>query len=110
MTGTWILLLAVVSLVALVAGMLGLAWSHRRLGLASTVAFLVIVALWFVDVALVASGVGDTDGFVDCGDSCTTTQRAAALGLLAPPLLISVAAAGMLVALVTRGRRRRSSG
>jgi hypothetical protein len=110
MTSTWILVLALVSLVALVGGVLAYAWSRQRLGVASTVAFVVAVVLWVADFAVVSSGYRDADGFVDCGDSCTATQNVAALGFLAPPLLISVSAAGMLVALVTRGRRRRGDG
>jgi hypothetical protein len=107
MTNTWILVLAVVSLVVVTAGLLAFAWSRGRLGVASIAAFLVAVVVWVVDFAAVASGFRDADGFVDCGDDCTGVHLAAILGFLTPPLLISVSAAGMLVALVSRGRRRR---
>jgi hypothetical protein len=109
-TNAWIFVLAVVSLVALMAGLLALAWSRQRLGVASAVAFVVALAVWVADFAAVSSGFADADGFVDCGDACTATHRVAELGFLVPPLLISISAAGMLVALVTRVRRRRAGG
>jgi hypothetical protein len=102
-----IFVLAILSLVAVMVGLLAFAWSRQRLGVASTVAFAIAVAAWVADFAAVSSGFGDADGFVDCGDACTATHRVAALGFLVPPLLISISAAGMLVALVSRGRRRR---
>jgi hypothetical protein len=110
MTNAWIFVLAVVSLVAVTGGLLAFAWSRNRLGLASTVAFMVALVVWVADFAAVSSGYRDADGFVDCGDTCTGVHLAATLGFLAPPLLISVAAAGMLVALVSRGRRRSGAG
>ena len=107
MTNAWIFVLAVVSLAALTGGLLALAWSRHRLGLASTVAFAVALAVWVIDFVAVSSGYRDADGFVDCGEDCTGVHLAASLGFVAPPLLISVSAAGMLVALVSRGRRKR---
>lgn len=107
MTEAWIFVLALVSLAALTGGLLVLAWSRRRLGVASFVAFLVAVIVWVGAFAAVSSGYRDADGFVDCGESCTGVHLAASLGFVAPPLLISVSAAGMLVALIVRARRRR---
>ena len=107
MNDWWIVVLAVVSLAALTGGLLVFAWSRRRLGLASAVAFVLALVLWVAAFAAVSSGYRDADGFVDCGESCTGVHLAASLGFVAPPLLISVSAAGMLVALVVRARRRR---
>ena len=107
MTEAWIFMLALVSLAAITGGLLVLAWSRRRLGVASFVAFVAAVVVGIAAFAAVSSGYRDADGFVDCGESCTSVHLAASLGFVAPPLLISVSAAGMLVALVVRARRRR---
>jgi hypothetical protein len=107
MNDAWVVWLALASLVLTVLGVLTAAWVRRRLGLVSAALFVLAVAVWAVDVAAIVSGYRDADGFVDCGDDCRPVHRLAALGFLAPPLLISLAAAGMLVALVVRGRTRR---
>jgi hypothetical protein len=107
MRDAWVVLLALGSLVLITFGLLAAAWTRGRLGLASGAVFLVALTSWIVDLAAIVSGFRDADGFVDCGDFCTPTQRLAALGFVAPPLLISLSAAGMLAALVARGRRRR---
>jgi hypothetical protein len=107
MSESWIVLLALASLVLVAGGLLAAAWTRGRLGLASGAVFVVALTAWVVDFAAITSGFRDADGFVDCGDFCTTTHRLAALGFVTPPLLISLSAAGMLVALVARGRRRR---
>lgn len=107
MTEAWIFVLALVSVAALTGGLLVLAWSRRRLGVASFVAFVAAVVVWIAAVAAVSSGYRDADGFVDCGESCTGVHLAASLGFVAPPLLISVSAVGMLVALIVRARRKR---
>jgi hypothetical protein len=103
----WVFYLALASLLALTGGLLALAWLRGRLGVASAIALVVAVAAWVADFAAVTSGFHDADGFVDCGESCTGVHLAAGLGFVAPPLLISLSAAGMLVTLIGRGRRRR---
>jgi uncharacterized membrane protein YfcA len=103
----WVVWLALVSLVLLALGLLAGAWTRRRLGLASVALFGLALAAWVGDLVVIASDVRDADGFVDCGDNCTAMHRLAALGFVAPPLLVSLAAGGMLVALVARGRARR---
>ena len=107
MTDQWVVLLAVGSLVLITFGVLAAAWARGRLGLASGAVFVSALTAWVVDFAAITSGFRDADGFVDCGEGCTTTHRLAALGFVAPPLLISLSVGGMLVALVARGRRRR---
>jgi hypothetical protein len=109
MTEAWVVLLALGSLVLIAFGLLAAAWTRGRLGLASGAVFALALTAWVLDFAAITSGFGDADGFVDCGDSCTTTHRVTALGFVAPPLLISLSAGGMLVALVARGRKRRMS-
>jgi hypothetical protein len=103
----WTLGLALVSLVALTGGLLVLAWRRGRLGIASSVVLGLAVVAWTAVFAAVTSGYHDADGFADCGGDCTPAHRFAALGFIGAPLLISLSAAGMLVALVARGRRRR---
>jgi hypothetical protein len=103
----WIVLLALVSLVAVAGGLLLAAWTWGRLGLASVALFVFAATAWIVDFVAVANGTSDADGFADCGESCTATHRVAALGFIAPPLLIALSAAGMAVALLARGRDRR---
>jgi len=108
-TDAWVVLLALGSLVLITLGLLAAAWTRGRLGLASGAVFILALTAWVADLAAVTSGFRDADGFVDCGDFCTPTHRLAAFGFVAPPLLISLSAGGMLVALVARGRRRRMS-
>jgi hypothetical protein len=103
----WTVGLALVSLVALTCGLLVLAWRRGRLGVASAVVMGLGVVAWVAVFAAVTSGYHDADGFADCGDDCTPAHRFAALGFIAAPLLISLSAAGLMVALVARGRRRR---
>ena len=104
MNDPWLIYLALVSLFAITCGALVLAWTRGRLGIASASVFLLALATWVMAFAAVLSGFRDADGFVDCRDSCTSMHLAAALGFIAPPLLVSVAAAGMIVVLVRRRR------
>ena len=104
MNDPWLVYLALASLVALTCGALVLAWTRGRLGIASVSVFALALAVWVVAFAAVASGFKDADGFVDCRDACTGVHLAAALGFIAPPLLVSVAAAGMIVVLFRRRR------
>ena len=107
MNDPWLVYLALASLFVLTCGALVLAWTRGRLGIASASLFLLALATWVVAFVAVLSGFRDADGFVDCRNSCTSVHLAAAVGFIAPPLLISVAAAGMIVVLV---RRRRGAG
>jgi hypothetical protein len=109
MNSAWVLLLAVASLALLACGLLVGAWTRQRLGVAATVLLVVSVLAWGAALVAITSGYRDADGFVDCGDFCTGTHRLAAVGFVAPPLLVALAAAGILVALLERMRRRRRS-
>jgi hypothetical protein len=107
MAEAWVFLLALGSLVLIAFGVLTAAWARGRLGLASGAVFVLALTAWVLDFVAITSDYRDADGFVDCGDFCTTTHRLTALGFVASPLLLSLSAGGMLVALVARGRRRR---
>jgi hypothetical protein len=106
---SWVVLLALVSLVAVAGGLLLAAWTRGRLGLASAALLTLAVVAWIADFVAVTSGLNDADGFVDCGSSCTPTHRLAALGFIAPPLLIAFSATGLAIALFARARDRRES-
>jgi hypothetical protein len=109
MNDAWVVYLALLSLAVIVCGVLALAWTRGRLGLVSAGVLVLAAAAWVLDFAALATGFHDADGFVDCGNDCTPAHRLAALGFVAPPLLIAMGAAGLVVALVVRGRRRRLS-
>ena len=109
MRDVWLVYLALGALFVLVGGLLVGAWARGRLGTAAVVVFALALALWAVDFAAISSGYRDADGFFDCGEACTGVHFSTAVGFLAPPLLISTAALGALVALRQR-RRGRPSG
>ena len=108
MNDWWTVVLAFVSVLALTCGLLVFAWRRGRLGTASAVLLVLAVVAWAAGFAAITSDFHDADGFADCRDACTVMHRVAVLGFVAPPLLISVAAAGMVLALLSRGRRRRA--
>jgi hypothetical protein len=96
--------IGVVALFALTCGALAAAWTRGRLGAAAIALFVVASLVWVASFAAIVSGYHDADGFASCGDDCSSVQHFSAVGFLAPPLLISLSALGMIVAL---GRRRR---
>jgi hypothetical protein len=104
----WLVYLALGALFVLVGGLLVGAWARGRLGSAAAVVFALALALWAVDFAAISSGYRDADGFFDCGEACTGVHFSTAVGFLAPPLLISTAALGALIALRQRRRGRQS--
>lgn len=106
MSTAWVQI-GVVALFALMCGALGAAWLRGRLGVAAIALFVAACLIWLAAVAAIVSGYAD--GFVDCRDDCSSVQYAAAVGFLAPPLLISLSALGMIVAVARRWRLRRRS-
>jgi hypothetical protein len=104
----WLVYVALGALFVLVGGLLVGAWARGRLGTAAVVVFALALALWAADFAAISSGYRDADGFFDCGEACTGVHFSTAVGFLAPPLLISIAALGGLVALRQRRRGRQS--
>jgi len=104
---SWRVLVAVVALFALTCGVLAAAWTRGRLGVVSISLFVASVVVWALDFAAVSSGYHDADGFVDCGNGCSSVHYVSAVGFLAPPLLISLSALAMLAVLARRRRTRR---
>ena len=98
----------VVALFALTCGALAAAWMRRRLGVAAIVLFVVALAVWIVVFAAIAGELGDANGFASCDADCSTVHYVTAVGFLAPPLLIALAALAMLVSRGDRWRLRRS--
>ena len=99
--------IGVVALFALTCGALAAAWTRGRLGAAAVALFVVASLVWVASFAAIASGYQDADGFATCGEDCSTVQHVSGVGFLAPPLLISLSALGMIVALGRRWRLRR---
>jgi hypothetical protein len=105
---TWAVQAAIVALFALTCGGLVRAWRHGRLGLAAVVLFAVALTVWALELAAVMTQVGDADGFATCSPDCSAVQYVSAIAFLAPPLLIALSAAAMLVAMGMRIRVRRA--
>jgi len=108
MSTAWVQI-GVVALFALMCGALAAAWLRGRLGAAAIALFVVACLIWVASFAAIVSGYHDADGFVDCRDDCSSVQYLSAVGFLAPPLLISLSALGMIVAIGRRWRLRRRS-
>ena len=100
--------LVLVGVFALACGALALAWMQRRLGLAAAVLFSLALAVWVLDFAAIAAGVGGADDFLDCGDDCSSFHYSVVVGFLAPPLLIALASLAGIVVLEQRRRARRA--
>ena len=107
MNDAWVVYLALLSVAVIACGALALAWTRGRLGVASAVLLVLAVVAWVLDFVALTTDFRDADGLLDCGRVCTPMHRLVALGFVAPPLLIAIAAAGMAIALVARARRRR---
>lgn len=99
--------IGVVALFALTCGALAAAWTRGRLGAAAIALFVVASLVWVASFAAIVSGYHDADGFASCSDDCSSVHHFSAVGFLAPPLLISLSALGMIVAVGRRRLRRR---
>lgn len=106
MSTAWVQV-GLVALFALMCGALAAAWRRGRLGAAAIALFVFACLVWVAAFAAIVAGYHDADGFVDCRDDCSGAQYLSAVGFLAPPLLISLSALGMLVAVGQRRRLRR---
>ena len=102
-------LIGVVSLFALACGALAAAWPRGHLGATAIALFVVACSIWVAAFAAIVSGYRNADGFVGCNDDCSSVQHVSAIGFLAPPLLISLSAFAMIVAVGRRRRLRRRS-
>jgi hypothetical protein len=101
---TWVVQVVVVALFALTCGALAVAWLRARLGTAAVALFLVALAAWLTAFAAISSEYRDANDFATCVEDCTTVHYVAAVGFIAPPLLIALSALAMIVA---RGNRWR---
>jgi len=106
MSTAWVQV-GVVALFALMCAALAAAWQRGRLGLAAVALFVAACLIWVGAFTAIVAGFHDADGFVDCREQCSSVQYLAAVGFLAPPLLISLSALGMIVAVGRRWRLRR---
>lgn len=102
MSDSLLVYVAVFSAFALTCGVLAAAWARRRLGAAAAILLGFWLVVWMLDLAAVSSGARDADGFAGCSDSCTGVHYWAAVGFLAPPLLIALSSLAGLVALTRR--------
>ena len=106
---TWVVQVAVVALFALTCGALAAAWLMGRLGIAAIVVLVVAVAAWTAAFLAIGTGFHDANDFATCGSDCGVVHYFSAVAFVAPPLLISLAALGMLVARGSRWRARRTA-
>ncbi len=106
MRDVWLVYLALGALLLVAGGALVGGWARGRLGTAAVIVFVAAVALWVADFAAISSGYRGADGVFACGEACTGVHFSTAVGFLAPPLLISAAALGALIALRQRQRGR----
>jgi hypothetical protein len=106
---TWVVQVAVVVLFALTCGALAAAWLKGRLGWAAIVLLAAAACIWVLAFAAIGTGFHDADSFATCGSECGATQYVSAVAFMTPPLLISLAALGMLVARGSRLRARRTA-
>jgi hypothetical protein len=105
----WVVQLAIVGLFALTSGLLVLAWQHGRLGAASIALFAGALALWVAEFAALVTEFHDANSFATCGSDCSGVHYLSAVAFLAPPLLMALSAAAMLVTLGYRIRARRQA-
>jgi hypothetical protein len=89
----------IVSLFALTCGMLAFASIRGHLVAGAAIVLVLASGVWVLAFAAIGSGYHDADGFATCGQDCSTVQYVSAIAFLAPPLLISLAALGMLYGL-----------
>jgi hypothetical protein len=106
---TWIVQFVVVALFALTCGALAAAWMRGRLGVAAIALLVVAVAVWAAAFVAIGSRFHGADQFATCDDECSSVHYVSAVAFIAPPLLISLAALGMLVSRGSRWRARRAA-
>ena len=90
-----------------VTSLLALAWQRGKLGVAALVLFAAALGVWVLELVALATQYRDADEFATCSTDCTAVHYVSALAFLAPPLLVALSAAAMLVSLARRIRARR---
>jgi hypothetical protein len=85
-------------------------WRVRRtpVWLGALVITLIVTALWWGNLLLVASNAGDLSGIMDCDPYCSGTQKTSQFVLWDVPLFMAVFLVSALAGLAWR-RRSRSS-
>jgi hypothetical protein len=104
----WIVQLLVVALFALTCGVLAAAWMRGRLGVAALALFAVSVVVWIAAFLVITSGFRDANNFATCSEDCRPIHYVSAVGFIAPPLMIALAALAMLVSRGQQWRARRA--
>ena len=100
--------LSVVGLFAVTCGLLVVAWQRGRLGVASLLVFALAVLVWVLEFVALATATAGAESFATCSDDCSTADYVSAVAFLAPPLLMALSAAAMIVTLSRRIRVRRA--
>jgi hypothetical protein len=97
-----------VTLFALMCGVLAFASMRGRLGATAIALFLVALVVWIAALTAIATGYRESNNFATCNSDCSAAHYLAAVAFLAPPLLIALAAFAMLVSRGSRWRARRA--
>ncbi len=97
----------VASLFALACGALATAWLRGHLVAAAVALFFGALAAWVAAFVAIAGQYQGANDFATCEDDCSAIHLASAVGFIAPPLLISLAAFAVLVSRGSRWRARR---
>ncbi len=100
---------SIVVLFALSCGLLVLAWMRGRLGVAGIVLFAAALVVWIATFGAIATEFIGANEFATCSSDCGVVHYATAIAVVAPPLLISLAALAMLVSRGSRWRARRAT-
>jgi hypothetical protein len=106
---TWVVQVMIVMLFALTCGALAAAWMRGRLGVAAIGLFAAAVVVWIVAFVAITQQFHGANDFATCQDACTAVHYVSAVAFVAPPLLIALAALGMLVSRGSRWRERRAA-
>jgi hypothetical protein len=88
------LLVAALAVGALIAG-----WSGVR---GTVVAGISLAVVWVTAFVLIATGVRDLDGFMDCWPGCTVMQEAVGFAFFASPVMLVVLLVGSLAGWLKR--------
>lgn len=106
---TWVVQVVIVALFALTSGALAAAWMRGRLGAAAIGLFAAALVVWLAAFVAITQQFHGANDFATCQDACTAVHYVSAVGFIAPPLLISLAALAMLVSRGSRWRERRAA-
>jgi hypothetical protein len=76
--------------------------TRRRLALGVLTATVVLEALWWIDVVLIARDYRDLDGLVDCYPYCSPEQKVAGVVVFYTPLVMAAVLVGSLAVIAVR--------